>query len=54
MEYSTYQTIRGYCWQDLAKYIDTPGANAALTLKVGISGGTAELKHEKDAAMSLT
>lgn len=53
MEYSTYQTIRGYCWQDLAQYLDKHDSNAVLALKVGIGNGTAEMAHEKDAAMLL-
>lgn len=33
--------------------MDTPVSNAVLALKVGVGSGTAEMAHEKDAAMLL-
>jgi len=49
MNYETYQTIRGYCWQDLGDFIDGQARNLASV----IGGELDVMKYERDAAMEL-
>ncbi len=53
MDYRTYQNIRGYCWQDLSAYIDTPFNNDMFKLKWRIDGEIANVEHELDVAKGL-
>lgn len=53
MNYETYQEIRGYCWQDLSAYIDTPFNNDTLELKQFVGGKSADIEHEHSIALGL-
>ena len=53
MNYETYQNLRGYCWQDLSVYIDTPFNNDTLELKFFMGGKSVDIEHEHAIAMGL-